>query len=209
MGRPRPGAGPGPRRGRFRPLDRPPLRYSRMQFRPTLLTARQRFLGPSRPPRISPRRGPRISPRSGPLIPPLMGPPTPPLMGPPGGGGPAVAGLGSFPLVRTLAGQGHGQKPPVTLPRYATLESVWPIESPSMGLLRRPPTGGIVEDGRLSRPCGPGAHSRASEKPVCGFAAIPSFHPDVLCHSPSCSSMRGGRPANPIAPATSSSAPPR
>src|SRR5215211_5464705 len=67
-------------------------------------------------------------------------------------------------LVRRSAGQGHGQKPPVTLPRYATLESVWPIESPSMGLLRRPPTSKIVEDGRFSRPYGPGAHSRASEK---------------------------------------------
>jgi hypothetical protein len=63
---------------------------------------------------------PRFGPRRGPLIPPLMGPPTPPLMGPPGGGGPVGAGLGLFALVRTLAGQGHGQKPPVTLPRYAT-----------------------------------------------------------------------------------------
>ena len=33
---------------------------------------------------------------------------------------PVGAGLGPFALVRTLAGQGHGQKPPVTLPRYAT-----------------------------------------------------------------------------------------
>jgi hypothetical protein len=31
-----------------------------------------------------------------------------------------VAGLGALGLVRTLAGQGHGQTPPVTLPRYAT-----------------------------------------------------------------------------------------
>jgi hypothetical protein len=60
--------------------------------------------------------GPPITP----LIPPLMGPPTPPLMGPPGGGGPVDAGLGPFPLVRTLAGQGHGRFLPVTLPRYAT-----------------------------------------------------------------------------------------
>ena len=29
-----------------------------------------------------------------------------------------------------------------------------------MGLLRRPTPGEIVEDGRLGRPCGPGAHSR-------------------------------------------------
>jgi hypothetical protein len=63
---------------------------------------------------------PRIGPRITPLIPPLMGPPTPPLMGPPGGGGSGVAGLDSFALVRCSAGQGHGQNPPVTLPRYAT-----------------------------------------------------------------------------------------
>jgi hypothetical protein len=30
-----------------------------------------------------------------------------------------------------------------------------------MGLLRRPTTGEIMEDGRSDRPCGPGAHSRA------------------------------------------------
>ena len=59
-----------------------------------------------------------------------------------------VAGFGPFPLVRRSAGQ----------------ESVWLIESPSMGLLRRPTPGEIVEDGRFSRPCGPGAHSRASQK---------------------------------------------
>jgi hypothetical protein len=33
-----------------------------------------------------------------------------------------------------------------------------------MGLLRRPTPGEIVEGGRLARPCGPGAHSRASQK---------------------------------------------
>jgi hypothetical protein len=43
-----------------------------------------------------------------------------PLMGPSGGGGAVVAGLGTFDLVRTLAGQGHAHKPRVTLPRYAT-----------------------------------------------------------------------------------------
>jgi hypothetical protein len=102
-----------------------------------------------------------IGPPRGPLIPPLMGPPTPPLMGPPGGGGPGVAGLGLFALVRRSAGQGHAQNPRVTLPRYATLESVWLIESPSMGLPRRPTPGEIVEGGRFSRPCGPGALSRA------------------------------------------------
>ena len=33
-----------------------------------------------------------------------------------------------------------------------------------MGLLRRPTPGEIVEGGRLGRPYGPGAHSRASQK---------------------------------------------
>ena len=44
-----------------------------------------------------------------------------------------------------------------------------------MGLLRRPTTSRIIEDGRLGRPYGPDAHSRASEKPGCGCAAIPNF----------------------------------
>src|SRR5829696_7393102 len=58
-------------------------------------------------------------------------------------------------------------------PRYATLESARSIDRPSMGLLRRPTPGEIVEGGRLGRPCGPGALSRAiSEKPTCGYAAI-------------------------------------
>jgi hypothetical protein len=61
-----------------------------------------------------------MGPSRGPLIPPLMGPSTPPLMGPSGGEGAVGAGLGLFALVRRSAGQGHGQKPPVTLPRYAT-----------------------------------------------------------------------------------------
>jgi hypothetical protein len=43
-------------------------------------------------------------------------------------------------------------------------ETARSMESPSMGLLRRPTTSEIVEDGRLGRPCGPGAHSRASQK---------------------------------------------
>jgi hypothetical protein len=41
-----------------------------------------------------------------------------------------------------------------------------------MGLLRRPTTSGIVEDGRLGRPCGPGAPSRTSRKPI---ATTPLF----------------------------------
>jgi transposase len=60
--------------------------------------------------------------------------------------------------------------------RAGCWESVWLIESPSTGLLRRPTTGEIMEDGRFSRPCGPGAHSRAiSENPTCGCAAFPKF----------------------------------
>jgi hypothetical protein len=43
---------------------------------------------------------------------------------------------------------------------------VRPIDSsPVDGLLRRPTPGEIVEGGRLGRPCGPGALSRASKKP--------------------------------------------
>ena len=97
-----------------------------------------------------------------------------------------VVGLGGFALVRTLAGQGHGQKPPVTLPRYATLESARSIQSPSMGLLRRPTPGEIVEDGRFSRPCGPGREliTRNLRKPVCSGAAIPHFTARQLRHSP-------------------------
>jgi len=43
-----------------------------------------------------------------------------------------------------------------------------------MGLLRRPTPGEIVEGGRLGRPCGPGAHSRAITENQ--FAATPPFH---------------------------------
>jgi hypothetical protein len=42
-----------------------------------------------------------------------------------------------------------------------------------MGLLRRPTPGEIVEGGRLGRPCGPGAHSRASRNQR---TATPPFH---------------------------------
>ena len=109
----------------------------------------------------------------GSLDPPLMGPSTPPLMGPSGGEGPAVAGLGLFALVRRSAGQGHGQKPPVTLPRYATLESARLIHGPSMGLLRRPTPGEIVEGGRFGPALRAGrAFARHLRKPTCGCAAM-------------------------------------
>jgi hypothetical protein len=42
-----------------------------------------------------------------------------------------------------------------------------------MGLFRRPTPGEIVEDGRLGRPCGLGAHSRAfPENQLAGYAAL-------------------------------------
>jgi hypothetical protein len=46
------------------------------------------------------------------------------------------------------------------------------MESPSMGLLRRPTPGEIVEDGRLGRPCGRARFRAHSRKPTCGYAAI-------------------------------------
>jgi hypothetical protein len=61
--------------------------------------------------------------------------------------------------------------PQAHLPRFATEESVWLMERPSMGLLRRP----TRKCGRrkIAGPAGR-AHIRArSEKPTCGYAAIP------------------------------------
>jgi hypothetical protein len=76
-----------------------------------------------------------------------------------------VAGLGLFALVR----------------RSATLESARSIQRPSMGLLRRPTPGGIMEGGRFSRPCGPGAHSRAiSENQFAASPPIPHFSKPYL-----------------------------
>jgi hypothetical protein len=157
IGRTRPGAGSRPRRGRFRPQDR--LRRAIPECNSDRSPDRSAAI--SRTPDL-----PRIGPCRGPLI--------PPLMGPPGGGGPGGAGLGLFALVRRSAGQGHGQKPPVTLPRYATLESARSIDRPSMGLLRRPTPGEIMEGGRLGRPCGPGALRAQLENPGCGCTAISS-----------------------------------
>jgi hypothetical protein len=54
------------------------------------------------------------------LIPTLMGTRIPTLMGTQATRVPGEPGYGPFALVRTLAGRGHGQKPPVTPPRFAT-----------------------------------------------------------------------------------------
>ena len=62
----------------------------------------------------------RTGTRTTTLIPTLMGTRIPTLMGTQATRVPVVAGLGPFPLVRTLAGRGPGQKPPVTPPRFAT-----------------------------------------------------------------------------------------
>ena len=62
----------------------------------------------------------RLGTRSTTLIPTLMGTRIPTLMGTQAT---RVAGLPAsrlFQQVRTLAGRGHGQKPPVTPPRFAT-----------------------------------------------------------------------------------------
>jgi hypothetical protein len=115
------------------------------------------------------REPPQIGPPRGPLIPPLMGPPR---------------------------GAGDLEEPAsVRLPwSDATLRRSPPRSThrPSMGLLRRPTPGEIVEGGRFSRPCGPGALSHASQKPVCGFAAIPHFNLwSRLLAGSSCSSAAG------------------
>jgi hypothetical protein len=51
-----------------------------------------------------------------------------------------------------------------------------------MGLLRRPTTSEIVEDGRFSRPYGPGAHSRASEITSLRLTRHSAFHAMESCH---------------------------
>jgi len=64
--------------------------------------------------------GTRIGTPTTTLIPTLMGTRIPTLMGTQATRVPGEPGLGPFALVRALAGRGHGQKPPVTPPRYAT-----------------------------------------------------------------------------------------
>jgi hypothetical protein len=57
------------------------------------------------------------------------------------------------------------------------------MDRPSMGLLRRPTPGEIMEGGRLGRPCGPGAHSRAISETQ--FAASPPFlHSTCVLRAP-------------------------
>jgi hypothetical protein len=65
-----------------------------------------------------------------------------------------------------------------------TLESARSIQSPSMGLLRRPTLGEIVEGGRLGRPYGPGAHSRASQKTNLRLRRHSTLHRSVSRHVP-------------------------
>ena len=114
IGRTRPGAGSRPRRGRFRPPDRHRSRNCHAHFRPASWSLWRDCW----------HRGASLDgslQRS--LDPPLMGPSTPPSMGPSRG-----EGSGSRPRPvyagQTLRGAGSRAKPPVTLPRYAMLESV-------------------------------------------------------------------------------------
>jgi hypothetical protein len=74
-------------------------------------------------------------------------------------------------------------------------ESVWPIEGPSMGLLRRPTPGEIVEGGRLGRPCGPGALRARSEKTSLRLCRLSHFYTQSgqvawRCRSGTCSLLR-------------------
>jgi hypothetical protein len=55
-------------------------------------------------------------------------------------------------------------------------ETARSMESPSMGLLRRPTTSEIVEDGRLGRSCGRARIRPHLRKPGCGYAANPAFN---------------------------------
>jgi hypothetical protein len=74
-----------------------------------------------------------------------------------------------------------------------------------MGLLRRPTTSKIMEDGRLGRPCGPGVHSRASQKPRLRLrrqshisTAVPA-HPSMVGAGPVGSSPPANVPPRPQA----------
>jgi hypothetical protein len=58
------------------------------------------------------------------------------------------------------------------------------MESSSMGLLRRPTTSEIVEDGRFSRPYGPGALRAQLEKTNLRLRRHSHFSQDVFCQLP-------------------------
>jgi hypothetical protein len=74
-----------------------------------------------------------------------------------------------------------------------------------MGLVRRPTTSKIVVDGRLGRPCGPGAHSRASKTQV---AAAPPFRHSTRSVLPPHRLARDTAPRLRLAPVTAAQDPP-
>ena len=96
-----------------------------------------------------------------------------------------VAGLGPFALVRRSAGQGHARslaRDPAPL-RYV---GVRPIDSEPVD---GPPSSAhsgrnSVEGGRFSGPCGPGAHSRASQKTNLRLRRHSTLHRSVSRHVP-------------------------
>ena len=72
-----------------------------------------------------------------------------------------------------------------------------------MGLLRRPTPGEITEDGRLARPCGPGARIRAHlRKPIapalpsCKFYQIGAPYTGAERSQPSITAVIGQHPAS-------------
>jgi hypothetical protein len=66
------------------------------------------------------------------------------------------------------------------------------IQRPSMGLLRRPTPGEIMEGGRFSRPYGPGAHSRTIRETSLRLRRHSAFQHDELANSPGLFSFDGG-----------------
>jgi len=106
--------------------------------------------------------------------------------------------------------------PPRTYPPgCATWESVWLIERPSPGLLRRPTPGEMVEDGRLGRPHGRARIRAHRGNPTCGYAAPSDFSPYVITTRIGLPGVprnrRRGRPPSPWSghkPGSASAAPP-
>jgi hypothetical protein len=71
-------------------------------------------------------------------------------------------------------------------------ESVWPIEGPSMGLLRRPTTSELWKTDDWAGPCGPGALRARSEKTSLRLCRLPHFYTQSgqvawRCRSGTCS----------------------